>query len=98
VWDEQLCIQCGKCVLVCPHSVIRAKIYDPAHLEHAPSTFKTTKPKWKEFETQRLVLGCINIRVICRGKSASRDMNYLLIKAQRLAATKTQFPVLQKAA
>ena len=29
VWDENLCIQCGKCVLVCPHAVIRAKIYDP---------------------------------------------------------------------
>ena len=28
VWDEQLCIQCGKCVLVCPHAVIRAKVYD----------------------------------------------------------------------
>ena len=28
VWDEELCIQCGKCVLVCPHSVIRAKVYD----------------------------------------------------------------------
>ena len=29
VWDEQLCIQCGKCVMVCPHAVIRAKVYDP---------------------------------------------------------------------
>ena len=29
VWDEQLCIQCGKCVLVCPHAAIRAKVYDP---------------------------------------------------------------------
>ena len=28
VWDEKLCIQCGKCVLVCPHAIIRAKIYD----------------------------------------------------------------------
>ena len=27
VWDEELCIQCGKCVLVCPHAVIRAKVY-----------------------------------------------------------------------
>ena len=29
VWDEELCIQCGKCVMVCPHAVIRAKVYDP---------------------------------------------------------------------
>src|SRR5690348_17600018 len=27
-WDKELCIQCGKCVLVCPHAVIRAKVYD----------------------------------------------------------------------
>ena len=30
VWDEDLCIQCGKCVLVCPHAVIRAKVYEPS--------------------------------------------------------------------
>ena len=30
VWDEELCIQCGKCVMVCPHAVIRAKVYDPS--------------------------------------------------------------------
>ena len=28
VWDAKLCIQCGKCVLVCPHAAIRAKVYD----------------------------------------------------------------------
>ncbi len=37
VWDEELCIQCGKCVMVCPHAVIRAKVYDP------PAS--TTRPK-----------------------------------------------------
>ena len=30
-WDEKICIQCGKCVLVCPHAVIRSKVYDPAN-------------------------------------------------------------------
>ncbi len=33
VWDEELCIQCGKCVMVCPHAVIRAKVYDAALTE-----------------------------------------------------------------
>ncbi|MFY9828525.1 MAG: pyruvate:ferredoxin (flavodoxin) oxidoreductase, partial [Rhodoplanes sp.] len=51
VWDEKLCIQCGKCVLVCPHSVIRAKVYNAEHLTGAPETFKSTKPKWREFES-----------------------------------------------
>src|SRR5271165_4094564 len=52
VWDEQLCIQCGKCVLVCPHAVIRAKVYDSSLLKDAPESFKSSKPRWREFETQ----------------------------------------------
>ena len=34
---QDLCIQCGKCVLVCPHSVIRAKVYDDSYLGNAPA-------------------------------------------------------------
>lgn len=41
VWDENLCIQCNKCVLVCPHAAIRARYYEPAELESAPTTFKS---------------------------------------------------------
>ena len=25
IWDQELCIHCGQCAIVCPHSVIRAK-------------------------------------------------------------------------
>ncbi len=56
VWDENLCIQCGKCVMVCPHAVIRAKIYDPALLEKAPATFKSTAARWKEFKDLKYTL------------------------------------------
>jgi pyruvate-ferredoxin/flavodoxin oxidoreductase len=49
VWEPDLCIQCGKCVFVCPHAVIRQKVYDPALLEDAPATFKSTKARFKEF-------------------------------------------------
>jgi pyruvate-ferredoxin/flavodoxin oxidoreductase len=77
IWDEQLCIQCGKCVLVCPHSVIRAKIYDPELLAKAPSGFKYAKPKWKEFESLRYTLqvapedctGCTLCVQVCPAKS-----------------------------
>ena len=48
-WDPDTCIQCGKCVLVCPHAVIRSKVYDPKLLENAPATFKSTEAKWKDF-------------------------------------------------
>ncbi|MBI1851097.1 MAG: pyruvate:ferredoxin (flavodoxin) oxidoreductase [Planctomycetes bacterium] len=50
VWDTKVCIQCGKCVLVCPHSVIRAKAYDSSLVARAPATFKSTDARptdWK---------------------------------------------------
>ncbi|TAK20768.1 MAG: pyruvate:ferredoxin (flavodoxin) oxidoreductase [Chloroflexota bacterium] len=49
VWEEDTCIQCGKCVFVCPHAVIREKIFDPALLAGAPSTFKGVSAKWRDF-------------------------------------------------
>jgi len=49
VWDENLCIQCNKCALVCPHAAIRSKVYDPAGLEHAPETFKSVDFKGRDF-------------------------------------------------
>ncbi len=49
VWEPDLCIQCGKCVFVCPHAVIRQKVYDPALLKDAPPTFKHMDAKFKEF-------------------------------------------------
>ncbi len=50
VWDEEICIQCGKCVLVCPHAVIRSKIYDPATLEAAPGTYKSASARWRDYK------------------------------------------------
>ncbi len=38
-WDIDLCIQCGKCVMVCPHAVIREKVYEPVSLQGAPQAF-----------------------------------------------------------
>lgn len=50
VWEPELCIQCAKCSLACPHAAIRFKIYDPALLKDAPPTFKYDKARGKEFE------------------------------------------------
>ncbi len=48
-WDPDLCIQCGKCVFVCPHAVIRHKVFEEAALEGAPDTFLYTDARFKEF-------------------------------------------------
>jgi len=77
VWDQELCIQCGKCVLVCPHAVIRAKVYDSSQLSNAPTAFKSSKPRWRELESLRYTLqvapedctGCRLCVEICPAKS-----------------------------
>jgi len=79
VWDEELCIQCGKCVLVCPHAVIRAKVYEPAQAEGAPATFKHVPARWKDFKSMRYTLqvapedctGCALCVAVCPAKSKS---------------------------
>ncbi len=50
VWDESICIQCGKCVFVCPHSVIRSKVYETGLAAEAPKTFKTVAARDREFQ------------------------------------------------
>ncbi|HSD32698.1 MAG TPA: pyruvate:ferredoxin (flavodoxin) oxidoreductase [Gemmatimonadales bacterium] len=40
VWDQELCIQCNWCALVCPHAAIRTKVYEPAALAGAPEGFR----------------------------------------------------------
>src|SRR5262245_13214530 len=79
VWDEALCIQCGKCVLVCPHAVIRAKVYPPDRLARAPKTFKSAPARWREFADARFTLqvapedctGCALCVEVCPAKSKS---------------------------
>ncbi len=55
-WVPELCIQCGKCVFVCPHAVIRAKVYEPQYLDKAPATFKSMDAKFKEFPNTKYTI------------------------------------------
>ena len=78
-WDKDLCIQCGKCVMVCPHAVIRAKIYDDEKLPRAPSTFKSAPARWKDMGHLKYTLqvapedctGCGICVEVCPSKSKS---------------------------
>ncbi len=56
VWEDDLCIQCGKCVFVCPHAVIRQKVYEPALLDSAPEAFKSLDAKFKEFPEHKYTI------------------------------------------
>ncbi|MBK1989363.1 pyruvate:ferredoxin (flavodoxin) oxidoreductase [Sphaerospermopsis aphanizomenoides BCCUSP55] len=77
IWDENVCVQCGKCVMVCPHAAIRAKAYPADKLANAPATFKSTNAKDKDFATQKFTIqvapedctGCSLCVNICPAKN-----------------------------
>ncbi|MEI8032068.1 MAG: pyruvate:ferredoxin (flavodoxin) oxidoreductase [Chlorobiaceae bacterium] len=76
VWEPELCIQCGKCSMVCPHAAIRAKVYDAGYLGNAPHTFKSTQAKGASWEGMSYTIqvapedctGCDVCAHICPGR------------------------------
>jgi pyruvate-ferredoxin/flavodoxin oxidoreductase len=56
VWEPDVCVQCSKCVMVCPHAAIRSKIYTVGELNKAPVTFKSTHAKDKDFAGQQFTI------------------------------------------
>jgi pyruvate-ferredoxin/flavodoxin oxidoreductase len=77
VWDEKTCIQCLKCVAICPHATIRGKIYDEADLKNAPATFKSCDSRLPEFKGKKFTLqvaaedctGCTICVDVCPAKN-----------------------------
>ncbi len=80
VWEPDLCIQCGKCSFVCPHAVIREKVYDPKYLENAPEAWHSSEARWKEFPGMKYTLavapedctGCGLCIEVCPAKDKSQ--------------------------
>ncbi len=82
VWEEDVCVQCGKCVLVCPHAVIRSKVYEEAALTNAPESFKSAAAKdldWKKTELKFTIqvaaedcTGCGVCVDVCPAKNKSQ--------------------------
>jgi len=86
VWDEELCIQCNKCALVCPHAAIRAKVYEPAQLAGAPEGFKSTPWRADDFAGASYTLqvapedctGCQACVVVCPAKDKANPRHKAL--------------------
>jgi len=79
VWEPDLCIECGKCVMVCPHSTIRAKVCSANDLSDAPAGFKSMPAKWREFSDKAYTIqvavedctGCRLCVEVCPAKDKS---------------------------
>lgn len=79
VWEPDLCIECGKCVLVCPHATIRAKVVDESDLAAAPEGFKHMPGKFRELPDKRYTIqvavedctGCQLCVEVCPAKDKS---------------------------
>jgi len=97
VWDQDLCIQCGNCSFVCPHSVIRSKYYDPAELDSAPVGFRSAPLEAPGLPNSRYTLQvyvedctgcglCVEAcPVVAPGEPVSKAIN-LALGAPKLAA------------
>ncbi|HOW28497.1 MAG TPA: pyruvate:ferredoxin (flavodoxin) oxidoreductase [Elusimicrobiota bacterium] len=79
VWDPAVCIQCGKCSFVCPHAVVRIKMYDPKLLASAPATFKSRDPMDRDMKGMKYTIqisaedctGCGVCVDVCPAKNKS---------------------------
>ena len=69
-WEPDLCIQCGNCAFVCPHSVIRAKFYHESSLEEAPDGFPSAPISARGFPETRYSLQTSKTAKICISKTA----------------------------
>ncbi len=94
VWAPELCVQCGQCAIVCPHSVIRAKFYHQSRLEGAPEGFKTAPVNARGYPQGRYTLqiyvedctGC----GVCIENCPSHDPKDYSVKAINFAPRLTQ--------
>jgi pyruvate-ferredoxin/flavodoxin oxidoreductase len=102
LWDPAVCIQCNKCVLVCPHAAIRAKFYAPGDLKGAPEGFASTAFKSTEFPGQRYSVqvapedctGCSLCVQICPAKDRTNPRHKAIDMApqpERLAAERANW-------
>ncbi|RMG15366.1 MAG: pyruvate:ferredoxin (flavodoxin) oxidoreductase, partial [Cyanobacteria bacterium J055] len=92
VWEPDICVQCGKCMMVCPHAVIRGKVYNDSALANAPETFKSTATRDKDFSGQKFTIqvapedctGCGVCVDVCPAKDKAQPSRRALNMAPQL--------------
>jgi len=92
IWEPDLCIQCNKCSMVCPHATIRPKVYDPKLLENATQTFKSADYKAGDFKGLKFTVqvapedctGCAACVRVCPGKDKSNPSRKAINMRPRL--------------
>lgn len=98
VWETDICIQCNKCSLVCPHAAIRPKIFAPEHLTGAPETFKSTEFKVREYPGMKYALqvapedctGCQLCVQVCPAKDKSNPSRKAINMVPQLPLRETE--------
>ena len=88
-WEPDLCVQCGKCVMVCPHAVIRAKLIEPQALAEAPEGFRHAPARDQAFRGQQFSIqvsaeDCTGCR-LCVEVCPARDRSQPRRKALNMA-------------
>ncbi len=89
-WDPSVCIQCGKCVLVCPHACLRAKLVTAEDLKGAPEGFQTAPAKgWREFPDRLFTIAvaiedCTGCR-LCVNSCPAKDKTNVSRRAVNMA-------------
>ena len=92
VWDPSICIDCGKCAMVCPHATIRMKVFPTAAVEAAPGEFLHKEFKSRDLLDHRLTIqvapddctGCGVCVDICPAKSKT-DTSHKAINMEPVA-------------
>ena len=93
VWDPEICIDCGKCAMVCPHASIRMKVFPAAAVEGAPVGYLSKEFKSRDLVEHRLTIqvapddctGCGVCVDVCPAKSKT-DTSHKSINMEPIAA------------
>ena len=91
VWEPDLCIQCNKCAMACPHAAIRAKVYPADSLATAPATFKSMDYKAADFKGEKYTIqvapedctGCDVCVMVCPAKDKSNPRRKAINMAEQ---------------